>query len=597
MPATFESQLAEWFIKSIASGKLDDLNPSHLDYTQEDLGLEQINAAVDIIKAGMSGLSFTFDKQLSTYISGYRSFAYVSSYVLNQNLLGKVIGGCFSRLDMMASQSFMISAIEKQHYTLRDIKGKVVSTSCNAIPCLLNHDHRILIPFFVKDLGHEIYLVCGEFWGQPCGVIDFVDRIYYSDRSSPKMRSDDPSLSIYNLVLNLLGWRLTQISEPAKSNTPKINIMLGGSVNLSHILWNYLGGIEVLRRTGFLDGEYNLVQISNLLYPVDHLPRQPMDISSSDPLSQIKALAKFGLSSGLWIRCSDAGNSPLLAEKLLSADSSGNIYKSIQLVEQQNSSKVSNNIENLFPIVDDKFQSPLDCFKNNEVSIAITLRCTNRSLNNQGLIFAETIALLSDKLSFLHVILDGSSKGANSIAIAKEKEIAAIIQSNDVIVALTKAGNLRISSTVEMKLSDQSQLYRHVDTYLTYLSGGMVKIAAFCNSLGTAIGPESYEILHQCHLLQDLDDAYFLNQELASRLFTSSCRFAMMHDYVGYGNINRPFSMLLGKVIDGSNDSQGDSRLIKREKAFDSSFELSAEDIYLNLLRCLVYNKISSGKQ
>lgn len=595
MPSTLETRISEWFVESTISGKSRDLTSSFFGDAQENIGLERINVIVEMIKAQMSGFSFAFDKQLSTYISGYKSLAYVSTHVISQNLLGKIIGGCYSRLDMMASQSFMISAFQKRHYTLRDNTGKGISTSFKAIPCLLNHDHRILIPFFVKDLGHEIYLVCNEFWGQPCGVIDFVDRLYYSDGGSPKMRSNDPSLSIHSLVLNLLAWNLAQLSESSSSNTSKLNILLGGTVNLSHILWNYLGGIEVLRRTGCLDGEYNLVQISNLLFPVNHLPVRPLDLSSSDPLSQVLALAKLGLSSSLWIRCSDAGNSPLLAKKILSADSSGYTAKSIQLIEQQSTSRVSENLYHLFPL-SNNFQSLPDGLKNNEVSIAITLRCTSRSLGSQGMVFAEAIALLADKIPSLHVILDGSSKGASPIVIAKEKEIADIIQSSKAILALINSGSLRISSTVEMKLSDQLQLYRHINTFLTYASGGMVKFTAFCSFLGTVIGPEANELLCQSHFLQDLDNAYIINQKLALLLFPSSCRFLMWHDHIGYANLNQPVSMLLGKLIDGSNDSQNDPKLILREKAFDSSFHLSAEDICLNILRCLVYNKISTGR-
>lgn len=598
MLATLESRLAEWFIKFTATGQLGDLNISDLNISdlndaQENSCLERINGAVDMIEAETSGFSFALDKRLSVYISGYRSLAYVSTHVLSQDLLEKIIGGCYSRLDMMASQSFMISAIQKQHYTLRDGKGKAISTSVNAIPCLLNYDHRILIPFFVKELGHEIYLVCNEFWGTPCGVIDFVDRVYYTDRSSPKMRSDDPSISIRSLVQNLLAWHLAKASESSGLTAIKVNILLGGTVNLSHILWNYLGGIEVLRRTGSLDGEYNLVQISNLLYPINHLPAHPLDLASSDPLGQIIALAKLGMSSGLWIRCSDAGNSPILVRNLLAAN---RINEAIQPKEHTGQLVMCESLADVSEALRDTKairETGRINIDPNEVSIAMQIRCHNRSLKNQELVFAQIIEILSDNLSCLHIILDGSSKGANPQNIHKEQDVACSIQANDMIVNLVREGRLHISTTIGIELVDQLQLYSQINTYLAYASGGLVKFTALSSFAGTAIAPETDHMMSSSHYLQDLDPAFFINHELASYLFSSSTKFLMWHDNIGYGNLNCPVNVLFGKNVDETLGPQDGSRLISREATFDASFVLSAESICLNILRCVVYNRIA----
>lgn len=508
MPATLESRLTEWFIQSIANKKSCDLNLSDLDDDQEFLSLKHIAAAVGNIEKEISGFSFALDKQLATYISGYKSLAYVTSHVLSQNVLFKILGGCYSRLDMMVAQSFMISAIEKQHYTLRNITGQSISTSVTAIPCLLNHDHRILIPFFVKELEHEIYLVCNEFWGHPCGVIDFVDRVYYTDRTSTKMVLDDPSISIRSLILNLLAWHLAKVSESIELDAPKANTLLGGSINLTHILWNYLGGIEVLRRSNLLNYDYNLVQTSSLLFPVDHLPVSPIDISSFNPLDQVFALAKLGLISGLWIRCSDAGINPTLAKNLLVAHHiNKNIHPKEHETEQIKCESFidTTNALNRFMAIQEPIRANNDP---NEVSIAMQIRCHNRFLINQELVYTQIIQILSDSLPCLHIILDGSSKGADFSVIQKEQEVACSIQANDKIKSLVQAKRLRISTTIGINLVDQLQLFTHINTYLGYASGGLVKLIAFCRFLGTAMSPATDYFTRTSHCLQDIDPGF-----------------------------------------------------------------------------------------
>jgi hypothetical protein len=135
-----------------------------------------------------------------------------------------------------------------------------------------------------------------------------------------------------------------------------------------------------------------------------------------------------------------------------------------------------------------------------------------------------------------------------------------------------------------LPIDEQIIVFRSLNSYLTYVSGGNVKFIGFSRCLGLAIGPKSNFVEKSSISFEDACISTKLNRELALKFLDKKYQFCLSHDYVGYNRSLLP-PIICQSLVEESTDVDID---------YYKDFNLDFEDVSLKLISAINYSFCSN---
>lgn len=539
------------------------------------------NCILDIAKDVINNLSidsFRLDRSLSGYIDVYKQRSFVEER-LGKKLLVSLLSSASSRHDFMYPQCFNLIALKKGFFTISDSVGDDIAFTDRSFLLLYSGTSWIAIPFLDKKTNKFYFLICNEYWGFPCTIIDFASLTYYTDCSSPLFRNNHQQVikSISTVIINIIANILAGFFNFKRKSAAPV-LVVGGVTNISHILWNYIGGLAVLERCDLLLSNINIVAISELLFDVDELTSLDFSFLYTKGIKALTQLRSLNCLSALHVRFSDAGINPNVCSKLL-ADSTKFMCTEVEtaILNPTTLPTISKTIKNTSPSLHHtSLAASLDKI------ITITLRCGKRKLIDQANTYFNALRLVRENLgSDIQVLIDGHSKSTLPIP----KEI--LEESNRLESDLIESG-INSINLIGLDIYSQINLIANSNSFVTYLSGGNAKFIGFCSIIGVLIGPHCPMVLNGKRDLPTVCKARPGNVEQAYlETFSSDDSFGVYHDTAAYQYLVNPSLVLHDEMTKASNDADKEI-----QDSFNKEFLIDPSVIAHGILKTLKFNSL-----
>lgn len=443
-----------------------------------------INSVID----GYQYDSFIEDKSLSDYITFFTNETLVRAHLISDNDYNALCGSVVNRRDMMLAQSFMLSAAKNSAYSLYQHNGQTISSSAISIPCFFGNLGMIAIPFDLPVIDQRIFILCNEFWGHPCAVINFNARSYYSDSTSPKFRLRTYARCLNSVAASIAAWLLI-IASKYTDNVGKTSVALltGGSPNPSHAHWNYLGGLHLFNSLFGDNNPVHALQLSDLIFPNPYANIRLHDVSRLTPIERYHYLAATkDIVQPIWLRFSAGGLNPHVSVDI-ARKVRERVGSDVSLIVG-----ASSLIHGGRPLA---FSSPsLIQYRNlvTQHTIVLTVRGGRRKIYEQAQSYAALVEQLVSVLGRLTVFIDGSTNSLRNQTIKNlESSQYAMLSNEPAVQKLASSGKLVLVSLLNTSIEEQLCHYANCSTFLTYRSGGSAKFSAFLRQAGIVVGPIS----------------------------------------------------------------------------------------------------------
>jgi hypothetical protein len=451
--------------------------------TDED---HDVDKDLDKICAGYQYDKFIEDKSLSSHISVFKNEEALRAHLLSDEEYTALCGSIIHRRSMMLAQSFMLKAAKNRSYNLYQENGQMGLSSAISIPCFYNHIAMIAIPFDLPIVNQRIFVLCNEFWGHPCGIINFKARTYYSDFTSPKLRVNTYPSCLMSVAASIVAW-ISVVASKSANNGDKASIALftGGSPNPSHAHWNYLGGLNLFAKLIKDFDNVHTLQLTDLIFPNPYKCFQLHNVSALSPIKKYQYLAaNKEIAQPLWVRFSDAGLNPVVSNDIA--------HKVAEMVETDTSLKAgaSSLINGGRPFAFTPPKVIQHIIPGPQHSIVLTLRGGRRKIYKQAQTYADLIEQLVRVLGSLTIFLDGSTNSVNNQAIkTSESKEFALLSEISAIKRLVSTGKLVLVNLLNSCIDIQLCHFAGCSTFLTYSSGGNAKFCPFLRQAGIVVGP------------------------------------------------------------------------------------------------------------
>jgi hypothetical protein len=570
-----EQFLAHWTltVTEFLEGKPLNFSDEMTDFPLENRDINEIN---DRISQNLSGLNFQFDESLDI-VSCIKDYSFSVPRYLPDNVAHYILGEHIHSSWMIA-QLCSISAIINGKFEFEDF-SKIQSSKFYSEftwPCLIERDNRLVIPVSCEHTGERLFVVCDEYWGFPSAVVDFKNKLIFSTESSPITRGPDYTRSITMIARNIIAW-IYYTSKFSKHQHPaKRYLFTGGTVNPSHIIWNFLGGANLLNKIRrFYKVDYDIIQTSDLLFESDKIFDNIINVSSLSPIRQVEYLCANGMSHATAIRLTDNGINPHFCEDLC-----GNFIA--RRMRHEYSSTLS----------EKPFRQYFQDMGFSKCRIGITVRAGRRKVLDQVGFLVEVIKGLTDALEQVTIIFDGSATG-NMASIKIENDIATQVSRRFRTEHPDLQAKVDFQSAIGLTIEEQVLIYKDLDSYLTYTSGGNAKFIGFNKRIGVVIGPDSEEIAHAKKSLSDVIANSRVMAELAQIVFLSEDVFVVSHDYTGYAHELSPDLLCLGDPVSKTNSNTIDGT---PKSSFHNDFRMDSSYVIAALKKSLFYSAAISKK-
>jgi len=418
-------------------------------------------------------------------------------------------------------------------------------------------------------------------------VIDLLNHKYYTDHSSPLIRHGKEDICnafcsiVTNICANIIAGyfsRQERIAQPV--------FAMGGVVNISHILWNYIGGFAALERCVGLPRELRIIAISELLFNTESI--RPIDIHvHSRGLTALSMLNKHDCLSALHIRTSDAGINVELCNRLINSTYVEDDAIPLLLPAPNYAPSIICSPET------ECFQdpSPHQSYSSfcDDIVIALTLRSGARQLANQVDTYLQALRHVQDTLkSKVHVLIDGDAKSKQPVSHALSTS-AALLQES------LEYSQMESTNLIGLDIDQQIRSLKSCSTFVTYVSGGNAKFLGFCSAVGVLIGPESQPVLagkRDLHSVCKKQPDYVSSAYLQA--FTQGDSFGVYHDTEGYERLIKPPLLLLNQQTSRQIEESAPINTFNQVFSIDS---LTIADAIMKTLRAnwLIYTGHSAG--
>jgi hypothetical protein len=190
------------------------------------------------------------------------------------------------------------------------------------------------------------------------------------------------------------------------------------------------------------------------------------------------------------------------------------------------------------------------------------------------------------------IIFDGSATGDMAI-IKFENDIATQVSRRFRTEHPDLQAKVDFQSAIGLTIEDQVLIYKDLDSYLTYTSGGNAKFIGFNKRIGVVIGPDSEEIAHAKKSLSDVIANSRVMAELAQIIFLSEDVFVVSHDYTGYAHELSPDLLCLGDPVSKTNSNTTDRT---SNSSFHNDFWMDSSSVIAALKKSLLYSAAISRK-
>lgn len=499
---------------------------------------------------------------------------------IGRYLLGRLVD-ITARRDLFLAQSFMLAAARQGFYSLHDKSGNVIATSLVSIPCFIENSFTIAIPFRLSDAQPLIFIVANEFWGHPCAVVDFGSRTYFTDQSSPKLRPFNIINGIHNIIASIVAWTLLTTKPAQDTHLP--SIILGGSPNPSHSLWNYIGGLDLLQDFSKPKESYAALMVTDLIFPSPY-PYSYHDVSRLSAIEKyvyINNTSCFG--SDIWIRLSDAGFNPRTSRLIIEHIHEALTISDSQVCCSQLNPESSHNIDSIVRLAANR---------NSTVRLVVTLRAGRRKVSNQVTWLSELIDYLVNVIGQMELVLDASTASLRNITIRNaEIQQAELLIAQDRIQERLSDGSLSVKNLVGASIGEQLLNYARCDAFLTYTSGGNAKFTGFLRQFGVAIGPDSKAVRREIFSLDQCRNMHVRIPALLSSLVPDAS-FFIPHDRVAYSAKLTPLLIHVGEQRDAPSSSSIENTP-SLDGDFNSDFLLPIVPVARSLIASIVVNLMS----
>jgi hypothetical protein len=427
---------------------------------------------------------------------------------------------------------------------------------------MFEDDNRIIIP--CSNGSRTLFVICDEYWGFPSAVIDFQQKKYFASGSSGQMRGKNSSAEVERIVRQIIIMYIYCILNKEKEFVEKKSFLyIGGAPVPSHIIWNYIGGYELLKNAGIQNKIDGVLKTNNILfeYNFDTQVYDSVDLNFRDKVANYFGL---GFGKSIVVRLTDAAVNP----------------KTCDEIYNQSIAKYKNDPLNRDLLISNIKNSSL----NRYIRVALTIRVSNRSISNQTEFYTEIVKILINNFQYLEIIFDGSSDGPRSHA-DREFQVAVSIVENIRNCYPELGEKIKFNHLIGHNINFQIMVYRSLDSYLTYVSGGNAKFIGFARCMGVVFGPDSKPIRDSSISFQDACNLKMINEEIALDFLDQNYSFCMSHDYIGLNNEILPPIMCPG-LVHPNPDIEND---------FYSDFHLNPDLVGKKLIDALSYNLIVYG--
>jgi hypothetical protein len=533
-----------------------------------------LTSVIDDLRSSFDKFEFKKDKTLDI-VSQFRNINIVKDKYLNDSQLRASLGSWLTTHPEMMSQSCPLSALVNKKYTFYRESNSETYQALYSWPCLIDRDHRIAIP--ATSETDFLFVMCDEYMGFADGVFDFKNHTYFAHGWSPITRNLKEGIS--SMLKSIVTWYFYTKQTALKSkdlssitNKRQTYLLLGGALNPSHIIWNYIGGLDLATRTDNCKNIDFVVQTSDLFYPFKVETQKHLRVDHMEPQLQIQELVNKGLNHSLCVKLSDAGNNPGVCD----------------LICNISVSKMAHDL-GIKPGVKPQLPNFLHSFNSKPARIIVSIRTGRRKIVEQVDFFVKVFAALLENLTQLQVIFDGSAAGPASQQ-EKELEISRLIASEFSRKHHSISSGIFYEHAIGKSMEFQSLVYKGADSYITYASGGNAKILNFIKSIGVLMAPVS-ETSAKYLTTFNFKAAHKsgLSSDIAPYIFSESDIFAQSHDYVGYGRDCQPSILCMGESLEGACELGSPAGY---DDKFHGDFVLDPDIVSQQLLKCIYYNNL-----
>lgn len=556
------------FLMTGCIDNIRDISPADV------LSLGDIASVVSELCSEFNDFGFREDKSLDL-VSQFGNADIVKDQYVAAPHLEALLGGLLFSQPWMTRQGCALSAMIHKQYKFQRQSNCELYQGFYSWPCLIDKDHRIVIP--ARSESDFLFVVCDEYFGVPDGVFNFRDHTFFTHGWSPITRHLKEGL--VSMLKSITAWyfyskipALNHLKEASASKKGNTCLLIGGALNPSHIIWNYIGGLELAARAGKQEEIDFIVQTSDLYYPLHVDESKHVNLYNLEPLQQIQELAQLGFAHSLFVRLSDAGNNPKVCEQ----------------IRNRSISKIARSL-GVSPGIQPHLPNSLHPSNSKPVRIVVSIRTGRRKIVEQVNFFVEIFASLIQALSKLEIIFDGSAVGPSSnqereIEIARE--IADAFSSKHQQISTLISFEHAIGETMEY----QSLVYNGADSYVTYFSGGNAKILNFINGIGILMTPSSSTSAKYLRRFgYNSANGTALSQDISACVFNEDDVFVVSHDYEGYSSELLPPLLCTGDALEGSIESNMPAGY---DKQFHGDFVLDPDAVAKQLIKCINYNRL-----
>lgn len=515
----------------------------------------------------------------------------------------------------LKAQAFMLEALINNIYSIYSWDDVKIASSHDSWLILDQDFVLVAIKFSPIDHKEAIFIVCNEYLGYPSAVIDFKNKQFWIehigrpvDKYNSWIRHTATGILCHELLKRFLPFDNINV----KDSTSRATLVVGGAVNPSHILWNYLGGLCLAQQLGCIDKASNVAVVSNLLWKAEAIVADYLDLSAID--SSYAKLMKMSYTYGrhfIPIRLSDAGCNPITVKALIShADLMATGYNlesqersydlknktHIETCPLQSQSRI-NKLRELKGMLGDSFMCSssseyLECIAgvpDRLVRLCITIRASSRrTFQNQIDCYAYIIKGLTCIIPNLEIVFDGPAEDSNDTGASKRLPENLVYESlqRELQSLPSSSGSLTVCNLIGETLENQIKCYSKSDGFITIISGGQNKLTLFSNRLGLVLGPKCPETLANVIHIKNLKDSENFNYRHASSVFEPTDKFRIVHDVVAYKTQVIPPLYILGNPKD--RDSGDSSQAMCPD--INSAFYINPKDALCGAIKVVLYN-------
>jgi hypothetical protein len=399
--------------------------------------------------------------------------------------LERLYGGTTSGRQVLRGQLFMLRALYNGSFDMIDADGVILSTSADSCPSFFGEDNRIIVSFR-NNSRNSYWVVCDQYTGTPHAVINIDQATFFETSSTNRSLGNSPH-SLQMLLGSMFLDFLSKLQRPRSDNPRHKIAIIGMCDNPAHTVWNYLGGLNMLRRCSLLDHLEGSIQTKHLVYPTGELlAAAPIQLSHVKPNHRYEHLLRRIGPSNIYLRFSDAGCSKHLAENLVSHARRQSGAEKIERTPNPDmvstpTSQIAapRSLGDVISYVNDYKPSCL---------IALQIRGRTRHVANQSHFVASLIQRLASDYPQARFVFDGPANIADGSA-SVETDI--LSESLKLLDPPMLGNEQRLINCIGKPLWEQVDIYKQCDSFLLYLSGGNVKFRLHTNAIGVLLAPKS----------------------------------------------------------------------------------------------------------